>query len=208
MDSATRYSTQWESTDGAVIKEALTDRLDEAGVSATELEGYLAAAPEALRVGFREALQSGDLQGLLDVSEEIDLAAESINENFVAQGSALTPGQQAILDLNRALGNTTGELYDGVTEAQALGRVLGNDVPDAADKADDAIDDATADRDTTVTVNVDAASAQTTLANLTAPGTKRITIDWNNTQLPPGVASAGRLPEGLYSHEPDPGPCT
>ena len=162
--------------DGAVIKEALTDRLDEAGVSASQLEEILAAAPESLRAGFREALQSGDLQGLLDVSEEIDAAAESINTNFVAQGSSLTPGQQAVLDLNKALGGTAGELFDGVTEAQSLARVLGNDVPDSADTADEAIDDATRDRDTDVTVNVKAAAAAATLAALASPLTKPITI--------------------------------
>ena len=180
--------------DGAVIKEALTDRLDEAGVSASQLEEILSAAPEGMRVGFREALQSGDLQGLLDVSEEIDAAAESINTNFVAQGSALSPGQQAVLDLNKALGGTAGELYDGVLEAQSLARVLGNDVPDAADTADDAIDDATRDRDTDITVKVKDANAAATLAALSSPITKQITIEWKNTQLPEGVASAGRIP--------------
>ena len=140
--------------DTSVIKEALVDQLDQAGVSASELETILAAAPEELRVGFRTALQSGDLQGLLDLSEEIDDAAANINQNFVAQGSSLTPGQKAVLDLNKALGGTVGELYDGVTEAQSLGRVLGNDVTDAAEDAEDAIDDASRDRNTTIDVDV------------------------------------------------------
>ena len=181
--------------DTSVIKEALVDQLDQAGVSASELETILAAAPEELRVGFRTALQSGDLQGLLDLSEEIDDAAANINQNFVAQGSSLTPGQKAVLDLNKALGGTVGELYDGVTEAQSLGRVLGNDVTDAAEDAEDAIDDASRDRNTTIDVDVaGVTAAQQTLNGLTNSSTKVIRIDWQNTQLPAGIASAGRIP--------------
>lgn len=124
-----------------VIDQALIARLDEAGVSAQELEGYLEAAPEALRVGFRQALQSGDLNALHDLTVDIEEQARHINSTFVAVGSALTPGQQAVLDLNKALGGTTGELQQGVQDAQSLARMLGNDTTDAADDVGDAVSD-------------------------------------------------------------------
>lgn len=123
----------------STVADAFTDALDRAGIDAAEFEAIMARAPENLRVGFRQALQAGDLQGLLDITGQVQAAAQNINRTFVAQGAALTPGQQAILDMNRALGGTTGELADGVADAQALARLLGNDA-DAADDVADAMD--------------------------------------------------------------------
>ena len=113
---------------GQIIKDAF----DEAGIAGDTLEEQLKLLPEELRVAFRKAVQSGDLEGLKDVLDEIGVNADAIREK-VAQGLPVTsPIEQAFLDIDGVLGDVTTNLDTAIDGAQSWARILGNDVTAAA----------------------------------------------------------------------------
>lgn len=127
--------------DKETFSEAFTEALDEAGVTAQEFEALLEALPENLRVGLRQAIQSGDLNALETVLGDIETGAENIRDLIADGFTVQSDQQQAFLDLSDLFGGPDGivsDLNDAVGQAQALARILGNDVVTAAGQAAEA----------------------------------------------------------------------
>ena len=102
---------------GQIIKDAF----DEAGIAGDTLEEQIKLLPEGLRVAFRKAVQSGDLEGLKDVLAEIGVNADAIREK-VAQGLPVTsPIEQAFLDIDGVLGDVTTNLDTAISGASVVG---------------------------------------------------------------------------------------
>lgn len=118
-----------------------------------------------------------------DLAVELDKSLDPLDDQKSALGDIRTLGQQAASANERAAAaNRT---------ARDVTAGLKREMRGARDAADETAGRADRVRDRLAAALDEADDLQ---ASLSRDVTKRVTIDWRNTQLPEGVASAGRIP--------------